>query len=65
MGARSIEKTVASIFRGEIIKLLLIGSGFGLTFKYVRPIDELAVFIGFLLVHVVGILGAARIAQDR
>ena len=47
MGARSIEKTVASIFKGEIIKLLLIGSGFGLTFKYVRPIDELAVFIGF------------------
>lgn len=65
IGARSIEKTVASIFKGEIIKLLLIGSGFGLTFKYVRPIDELAVFIGFLLVHVVGIFGAARIAQDR
>ena len=65
MGARSIEKTVASIFKGEIIKLLLIGCGFGLTFKYLRPIDELAVFVGFLLIHAVGILGAAKIAQER
>ena len=65
MGARSIEKSVTSIFKGEIIKLLLIGIGFGLTFRYVRPIDELAVFIGFLLVHLVGILGAARIAQEQ
>lgn len=64
MGARSIEKTVASIFKGEIIKLLLIGCGFGLTFKYLRPIDELAVFVGFLLIHAVGILGAAKIAQE-
>ena len=64
-GARSIEKTVASIFKGEIIKLLLIGCGFGLTFKYLRPIDELAVFVGFLLVHAVGILGAAKIAREQ
>lgn len=65
MGARSIEKTVASVFKGEIIKLLLIGCGFGLTFKYVSPIDELAVFIGFLLVQAIGIFGAARIAQEQ
>ena len=65
MGARSIEKTVAAVFRGEIIKLLLIGCGFGLTFKYLRPIDELAVFIGFLLVHAIGIFGAAKIAQEQ
>ena len=64
-GARSIEKTVASIFKGEIIKLSLIGCGFGLTFKYLRPIDELAVFVGFLLVHAVGILGAAKIAREQ
>lgn len=64
-GARSIEKTVASIFKGEIIKLLLIGCGFGLTFKYLRPIDELAVFVGFLLVHAVGIFGAAKIAREQ
>jgi hypothetical protein len=36
-----------------------------LTFKYLRPIDELAVFIGFLLVHMIGIFGAAKIAQEQ
>jgi ATP synthase protein I len=59
-GARSIEKAVRSTYQGELIKLLMMGAGFGLVFALVEPIAVPAVFGGFLVVHVGGLLAVVR-----
>jgi len=54
-GARVMTLAVKAIYLGELIKLALMGAGFGLVFKYVRPLDSIALFAGFVLVHLAGI----------
>lgn len=54
-GARAMTLAVKAIYLGELIKLALMGAGFGLAFKYVRPLDPMALFAGFVLVHLAGI----------
>lgn len=54
-GARAMTQTVQAIYMGELIKLALMGAGFALAFKYVRPLNAMALFAGFVLVHATGI----------
>ena len=64
-GARSTNKMIASVFKGEAIKLGLIAAGFALTFANVEPLAPLWVFAGFLVVHSAGIYGAYRLTKHR
>lgn len=59
-GARSIEKAVRSAYQGELVKLLMMGVGFALVFALVEPLRVSAVFGGFLMVHVGGLVAIAR-----
>lgn len=59
-GARSIEKVVRSAYQGELVKLLMMGAGFALVFALVEPLRVSAVFGGFLVVHVGGLLAVVR-----
>jgi ATP synthase protein I len=64
-GASETEKMIASVFKGEAIKLGLIAAGFALTFASVEPLAPLWVFAGFLVVHSAGIYGAYRLTKHR
>lgn len=59
-GARSIEKAVRSAYQGELVKLLMMGAGFAFVFAVVEPVEVSAVFGGFLVVHVGGLLAVVR-----
>jgi len=61
-GARAAQKIVRELFTGEAIKLLLMGAGFALSFLYVKPLNTAALFSGFVLVHITGILVFVRIS---
>jgi ATP synthase protein I len=58
-GARSMERMVRSTYMGELVKLLMMGAGFGLVFALVEPVSARAVFGGFVLIHLAGMLGIA------
>jgi ATP synthase protein I len=62
-GARATELIVKEMYKGEVVKLLLMSTGFGLSFLFVRPLDAAALFAGFVLVYVVGMLVFVRISR--
>lgn len=57
-GARSARAIARSSYAGEIGKFLLSVAGFAVVFATVRPIDGLAVFVGYLAMLVVHITGS-------
>ena len=57
-GARSARAIARSSYVGEIGKFLLSVAGFAAVFALVRPIDGLAVFVGYLAMLVVYIIGS-------
>ena len=59
-GARSMEKVVRNAYVGELVKLLMMGAGFALIFTLVEPVAAAAVFIGFVVSHLAGLLALAR-----
>ncbi len=61
-GARAAQKIVRELYTGEAIKLLLMGAGFALSFLYIKPLNIAALFSGFVLVHITGILVFVRIS---
>jgi ATP synthase protein I len=65
-GARSAGLIVKELYKGEAIKLVLMGAGFALSFIYVKPLDMVALFSGFVLVHITGVLMFVRVSKpDR
>ena len=64
-GASETEKMIASVFKGEAIKLGLMAAGFALTFASVKPLAPIWVFVGFLVVHLAGIYGAYRLTKPK
>lgn len=62
-GARAAQKIVRELYTGEAIKLLLMGAGFALSFLYIKPLNIAALFSGFVLVHITGILVFVRISK--
>jgi ATP synthase protein I len=64
-GARVADKMVASLFKGEAIKLALTAAGFALVFSSVKPLSPSMVFAGFAVVHLAGMAGAVWLAKRR
>jgi ATP synthase protein I len=65
-GARSTELIVRELYTGEALKLVLTGAGFALSFIYVKPLNVMALFSGFVLVHITGLLVFVRMSRtDR
>jgi len=49
-GARSIQKIVVNFYKGESSKILIIALSFALIFKFVKPLDYLALYSTFFSV---------------
>lgn len=64
-GARAIETVVKSAYVGEVVKLILMGAGFGLIFAQVDPVSASMVFAGFVLTHLAGIIGLIWLNRAR
>jgi ATP synthase protein I len=56
-GARSARAIARSSYAGELGKFLLSVAGFALVFAVVRPIDGLAVFVGYLAMLAIQLTG--------
>ena len=57
-GAKSARAIARSSYAGEIGKFLLSVAGFAVVFAAVRPIDGLAVFVGYLAMLAIQIIGS-------
>ena len=57
-GAKSARAMARSSYAGEIGKFLLSVAGFAVVFAAVRPIHGLSVFIGFLVMLAIQIVGS-------
>lgn len=64
-GARSMEKMVRNAYLAELIKLIWIGAGFALVFRFVDPLAPALVFGGFAVIHLVGIVAVGRLANRK
>jgi ATP synthase protein I len=64
-GARSMEKMVRNAYFAELIKLIWIGAGFALVFRFVKPLQPELVFGGFAVIHLVGMVAVGRLANRK
>lgn len=65
-GARSARAIARSSYAGEVGKFLLSVAGFAAVFAMVRPIEGLAVFVGYLTMLCIQIVGSwLLLARDR
>ena len=64
-GARAAQKIVRAFYQGEAIKILLMCAGFALTFVYVEPLSSGALFAGFILVYLTGLLATSQLIDKR
>ena len=62
-GARAAQKIVRELYTGEAVKLLLTGAGFALSFIFIEPLHIAALFSGFVLVHITGLVVFVRISR--
>ena len=59
-GARAMGAVVRNAYLGEMMKLVLIGVGFGLVFVLVDPLHVPGLFTGFVFVHMAGLVALIR-----
>ena len=65
-GARAAQKIVKELYTGQILKLVSVSAGFALCFIFVNPLNIVALFSGFVLVHITGVLVFVRVSKpDR
>lgn len=64
-GARAMGAVVRNAYLGELMKLMMIGAGFGLVFVLVDPLHVLGLFTGFVLVHMAGLVALIRHARPN
>lgn len=62
-GARAMEVVVRNAYMGELMKLLMIGTGFALVFVLVDPLHAPGLFTGFVVVHMAGLVALIRHAR--
>jgi ATP synthase protein I len=62
-GARAAHKIVKELYTGQALKLVLMSAGFALSFYYVKPLNVVALFSGFILVHVTGLIVLACVTR--
>lgn len=63
-GARAAQKIVRELYTGQALKLVFMGAGFALSFYYVTPLNVVALFSGFILVHIAGLIVLARVVRS-
>jgi ATP synthase protein I len=61
-GARNTPLIVKSFYAGETGKLIMTGVLFAAVFAGIRPIDELAIIVSFIVSIIVGLLATARVS---
>ena len=54
-GARNAEKIVKSFIKGEIGKIVITIVLFALSFSFITNLNELALILGFIVTHFVGV----------
>jgi ATP synthase protein I len=64
-GARSATAIARRSYAAEVGKFLLSVAGFGVVFALVRPIDGLAVFIGYLVMLAIQIIGSWFVLRHK
>jgi ATP synthase protein I len=57
------QKIVNELYTGPALHLELMSAGFALSFYYVKPLNVVALFSGFILVHVTGLIVLARVTR--
>lgn len=62
-GARAAEKIVRAFYVGETVKISLMCAGFALSFVYVEPLSSGALFAGFILVYLAGLLAISQLTD--
>lgn len=62
-GARAAQKIVRAFYLGEAVKILLMCAGFALTFVYVEPLSSGALFAGFILIYLTGLLATIQLTD--
>lgn len=62
-GARAAQKIVRAFYQGEAIKILLMCAGFALTFVYVEPLSSGALFAGFILIYLTGLVATIQLTD--
>lgn len=60
-GARQMGLIVKSFYAGESGKLIITAVMFALIFSGIRPLNELAVIIGFIITLITGLIAAAML----
>ena len=55
-GARSAEKDVKSFMKGELGKILITLVLFALSFALITNLNEIALILGFVITHFVGVM---------
>lgn len=64
-GARHAQQIVKGFYTGETGKLIMTAVLFALVFAGVRPLNELAVLIGFIVTIIAGLIGTAFVNFSR
>ena len=64
-GARAAKKIVRAFYVGEGIKILLTCAGFALTFFFVKPLNAQALFSGFVVVYLTGLVALVLMQADK
>jgi len=59
-GSRAMQRTIRRAYIAEAVKLIMMGVGFALAFKFVDSLNPLALFCGFVLTHGCGIFAIAK-----
>jgi ATP synthase protein I len=64
-GARAAHKIVKQLYTGQALKLVLMSAGFALSFYYIQPLNVVALFSGFILVHIAGLFILSRVIRGK
>ena len=63
-GARSAQAIAKSSYAGLVGKFIFSAAGFAVVFATLRPIDGLAVFVGYLAMLAIQIIGSWLLLKD-
>jgi len=61
-GARATQQAMRAFYTGKAISLILMGAGFVLAFTLIDSLNVLALFSGFVVTHIAGLVLFARVA---
>ena len=64
-GARNTPLIVKSFYAGETGKLIMTGVLFALVFAGIKPLNELAVIVSFILTIIVGLIATAWVNNEK